>query len=359
MAATPDTGMEKADMKRLLGVATSEPVNCAVGIGAEPGVGLLMMHKNKGSKILEKELSAKFPNAKATRWGTVFVDQNEGVVKFTINKAVTGLAPRLIKALKGVGHRKVAILLEDGTTLEGAADEEEDADGGATSSATQEPAPSETKATATAEPAGAPAEGHDMAELTKQLAAMIKQLPAAAGADAKHAAVLKGLAVEANTAVKAADAATARSAIEKLEAVLANPPIAGGFVAMQKSRLLWDSARKRVASEIAEFKNKAAAEFAGDPEETIVLDALDRLDEITSTLDDRLIDALDDLLSEQDPVKHAIQLGHTREVLKDYADFVHTNELVKGLEGDTPFGMKLSIGSIMAATVKALQATLH
>ncbi|HYZ61946.1 MAG TPA: hypothetical protein VE650_05785, partial [Acetobacteraceae bacterium] len=87
--------MEKADIKRLLAMAAKEPINCAVGVAAEPGVGLLMLHKTKSPKALEKDLSGKFPNAKATRFGTVLVSEEDGVVKFTINKAVSGLAPRL------------------------------------------------------------------------------------------------------------------------------------------------------------------------------------------------------------------------------------------------------------------------
>ncbi len=48
-----------------------------------------------------------------------------------------------------------------------------------------------------------------------------------------------------------------------------------------------------------------------------------------------------------------------RNVLNDYSSFVQSNELVQKLAGDTPFGMKLTIGPTLAATVKALQASLH
>ncbi|HYZ62705.1 MAG TPA: hypothetical protein VE650_09635, partial [Acetobacteraceae bacterium] len=71
------------------------------------------------------------------------------------------------------------------------------------------------------------------------------------------------------------------------------------------------------------------------------------------------IDALDDALSEQDPAKHAEAVEEAKEVLADYAKFVQSNELVQKLNGDTPFGMSLSIGTTMAATLKALQASLR
>lgn len=132
-----------------------------------------------------------------------------------------------------------------------------------------------------------------------------------------------------------------------------------GIVQMQKSRLLWDSARKKIVGEIAELKKRAMEEFEDDPEEAQVLDALDQLDEITSELDSRLLDALDDLLSEQDPAEHAALLEDAKDILADYVEFIQTNALVQNLNGETPFGMSLSIGSTLAATVKALQANIR
>jgi len=351
LAVAPNTGMEKGEMKRFLAMAAKEPVNCAVGVAAEPGIGLLVLHKTKSPKALEKDLSGKFPSAKAIRWGTVAVSEDDGVVKFTINKAVSGLAPRLVKTLKGTGHSKVEILLEDGTSVDGAAEEKEGEEGEA----------HEAEAQAPEAPVQA---GPDAAELGKKLAGLIKQIGAVT--DGRRASELKAVAVEANTALKGGDAAAAKTAVDKLASLLGAggasqtaPAGTVGIVAMQKSRLLWDSARKKVGGEIAELKKRVLAEFEGDPEEAQVMDALDQLDEITSTLDERLIDALDDLLSEQDPAKHAELLEDAKEVLADYAKFVQSNELVQKLNGETPFGMSLSIGSTMAATVKALQASLR
>ncbi len=358
MAGAPETGMEKGEMKRFLAMAAKEPINCAVGVAAEPGIGLLMLHKTKSPKALEKDLSGKFPSAKAIRWGTVAINEDDGVVKFTINKAVSGLAPRLVKTLKGTGHNKVEIVLEDGSSVEGAADAKDEAEASEAKGGEAETGETESHETATT--------GPDPAELNKQLVTLVKQIGAEGGNDPTRLSSLKGLAAEAATALKGKDLATAAEALRKLEVQLAEKPAAGqapagtvGIVAMQKSRLLWDSARKRVAGEISELKKRAKAEFEGDPEEAMVYDALDQLDEITSSLDTRLLDALDDLLSEQDPAKHAELLKDAKDVLADYASFVQSNELVQKLNGETPFGMSLSIGSTLAATVKALQASLR
>ena len=361
----------------MLTVAKGDPISCAIGLGSDPGIGLIMLHKTKGPKAVEKDLTAKFSDTKLTRWGTVQVD-DEGLVKFIVNKATSGMARRLTKSLKGTGFKKVAILLEDGTLVEGAVDEEEDGEG---ESQEQEAVAPPVQGSAPPEaPVQSSAPQPDMAELEKELRSLIGQIGAAGGGDAGKMSAMKAAAGEAAGALKAKDAEKVVDALAKLKEAIAAPggtpvpaaaPAAAAappadaaqkpisFVTMQKSRLLWDSARKRVAGEIAGLKKEALAFFDGDPEESQVMDALDQLDEITGALDERLIDALDDLLNEQDPVKHAVLLKDAKEVLDDYAEFVASNELVQKLSGDTPFGIKLSIGPTYTSVIKALQGNLH
>ena len=127
MAAPPETGMEKAEMKQLLNKAAPDnPINCAFAQGKDQAVALLMMHKTKNPKACEKMLSEAFSDAKNARWGTAIVDpeDNASKVKFIINKAVSGMAKRLVKTLKGTGYNRVEIMLEDGTVVEGANEEE-------------------------------------------------------------------------------------------------------------------------------------------------------------------------------------------------------------------------------------------
>ncbi|MGC1408286.1 MAG: hypothetical protein WA864_04980, partial [Acetobacteraceae bacterium] len=102
------------------------PVNCAIGVGDDKSVALLMLARSRSPKALQGDLQKEFPSAFNTRFGTAMVDTDDDptLVKFMLNKAVTSMARRLVKTLKGTGFRKVQILLEDGSPVEVAADEE-------------------------------------------------------------------------------------------------------------------------------------------------------------------------------------------------------------------------------------------
>ena len=126
MATEVQTGMDRAEMKRHLLKSKQEPVNCAIGIGNDKSVALLMLARNRSSKSLQGDLQKDFPTAFNTRFGTAMVDTDDDptLVKFVLNKAVTSMARRLVKTLKGIGFRKVQIRLEDGSPVEAAAEEE-------------------------------------------------------------------------------------------------------------------------------------------------------------------------------------------------------------------------------------------
>ena len=130
MAPNLNTGMPKNDMKRLLVRSKTEPVSCAIGLGESNHLGLLMMHRTKNGKACEKMLKDEFPEAKNTRFGTAYVDvdDNPKLVKITVNRAVTGMAKRLIMTLKGTGFTKVRIVMEDGTEVESHEEADEEAE---------------------------------------------------------------------------------------------------------------------------------------------------------------------------------------------------------------------------------------
>ena len=210
---------------------------------------------------------------------------------------------------------------------------------------------------------------------------MIQAIPTAAAGDAAVQKSLVALAATAQGSLKAADLPEASQGIDALRTALAaamaqakekggaasarpaaEPKPAtgdGSFVKMQKSRLIWDSARKKVNSEISALKEATRAAFADDFEESTALDALDQLDDILGKLDDRLLDTLDELLQETDAAKHAELLNDAKELIDEYTAYTKSNELVKKLDGDTPLGIKLSITSTLNNTLKALQASLR
>ncbi len=171
-----------------------------------------------------------------------------------------------------------------------------------------------------------------------------------------------------NTELKTALKQTAPAARLGTEAVADEKPPAGKeaasgsdpFVRMQKCRLIWESVRKRVASEIASLKRAVADEFDGDPEETAALDSLDQLDDILQSFDERLIDTLDEMFNEKIASKERdALLKEAKALIDEYLAYAQSNELVRKLDGDTPFGVKLSIGTTMTTSLKALQANLH
>src|SRR5271163_4833828 len=138
MAAQIDTGMEKAEMKKLLVRSKKEPVNCAV---AQPGSGphaLLMMDKIKQPRAVVKELEKQCADMKNPRWGTVSVDTDENprLAVFQLNKPAPGMARRLVKTLKGTGFSKVQVRFEDGSPDEADEDEEDEAPPAAAAAAT-------------------------------------------------------------------------------------------------------------------------------------------------------------------------------------------------------------------------------
>jgi hypothetical protein len=109
MADPNETGMDKAEMKRLLSVARKKPVNCAVAKPSKGQMALVLMDRVRTPKALVKDLQGQFADMKNPRWGTVSIDmeENPGTAVFELNKPFAGLERRLVKTLKGTGIRAV------------------------------------------------------------------------------------------------------------------------------------------------------------------------------------------------------------------------------------------------------------
>lgn len=372
MAKAPETGMDIAEMKKLLVVSKREPVSCAVGVGKDQQ-GLLLMHKTKSGVALMADLRKEFGDVKNPSHGTALVDTDVDakLVVLTLNKAAGGMGKRLKKTLKGTGFTKVTIRLEDGTVAEAVGEEDEEGE----SEGTEAPAEASSEAIPEAPP---PPPVDEVGPIKLEFAALIPKLAAASGGDAQKMEALKAAAAKVNAAIKANDAGAAQTALDALKSLMGSapssaPPVSsssapppaptgddkGQFVKMQKSRLIWDSARKKVSGEIEALKSAVQAEFAGDFEETKALDALDKLDDILANLDDELLDRLDDVLNEGDPAKRADAVKDAKETIDRYLAFYDSNDLLKNLNGDTPFGTKLTVGATVATTLKALQASLN
>ena len=219
MAAEVQTGMDKQEMKRLLMKSKKEPVNCAIGQGSDPSVGLLLLDRIKGPKAVEKELAKAVPDARNTRFGRaeVDVDDDAKLVKIFINKPVASMARKLVKTLKGTGFTKVQILLDDGSPVESFEEAEEqqptETQGQAQPTATTAPPPPPP-------PPPQPQAKPDPAELARLLAEQVKRMPAVIAAVPAEKDRLTKIATDANVQLKTNNLVYAGATIEQLRRAL-------------------------------------------------------------------------------------------------------------------------------------------
>lgn len=134
----------------------------------------------------------------------------------------------------------------------------------------------------------------------------------------------------------------------------------GDFVRMQTSRLVWEAARKKIRREITQYRQAVEQAFEGEEDELEVLEGLEQLDEILVTLDDRLLDTLDDMLGEDvSSSKHQALLADAKRQLDDYETLLAADPVLSTLDGPTAFDMELSVASTLEKTLKTLRGALH
>ncbi len=376
-----DTIMTTDKMKPLLALSKREPVQAAIALTAG-GEGLILLDKKAKPKKVAAMLKAEASKAKlqlntsTIRYGRALVDTDydSGMVRFFINKEAPGsMRVKLVEVVKRVPYQKVELNVD--LSIE---DEPEDEQPPQPEAASAAPAPQDAVPPAPPPIPEAPPPPPDMSGVRAELATLIPQITAAAGNDAGKADQMKKAAMAATLAIRSNDPDGAAVAIAGLKSLLGSaqngqsapssaapqpaapkPAVAQGkFVTMQKSRLIWESARKRVGGELQGLKTAVAAAAKGDAAEAAVLGALGQLDEVLARLDERLLDALDAMLNEGDPNAHARLTQQAKGILGEYVAYTQSSPMLQKLDGDTPFGVKLSVASTMAATLKALQSTI-
>src|SRR5262245_38681542 len=114
-AATKEPiGMQRKEIKRMLKLARKKPVHAAFALGSD-GKPIVVLDKRKQPRALEKSIKDQAPDAKNHHWGSVSINPDEPkLARFVVNKPASGMARRLVIALKGTGCNKVQIVLEDG-----------------------------------------------------------------------------------------------------------------------------------------------------------------------------------------------------------------------------------------------------
>lgn len=366
MAAVVNTGMSKGEMRKLLLRSKEEPVSCAVGVGGD--IGLLMLHKTRGPKVLEKALKDEFSDVKSLRFGTAFVDveTNPKLVKLQLNRAAPGIGRKLIKTLKGTGFTKVQIVSDDGESESyEEADEDAPAEAVAAASSTE---PETGPAVAAVPPAPPPpAVGPSPAETAAQAAALAKLLtelattiPAAAGDDDARKAKLMKLATDANVNIKTGNLKTAAGFLAQLKAALAelSAAKANPVVALAKAKLAWNGVRQQVSADVETLRAALAATYEGQSfSNEVITKFQEKVGPIMTRFDDRLGDALEEMAGETDPDQRATLVAAAKAVAKDYLSFAMSDPLIGDLDNN-PF-VSLTIRSKTTAALAAVAKSIQ
>jgi hypothetical protein len=128
--AVINTGMDRAQLKKLLVAARKAPVSCALARGDKEAADhcLLLLHKVSPPKVLMATLKKQFPTLRTPCFGIASVDvaADPKLVTFSVNKVVSGMPKRLVRTLKGTGFTKVAIAQSGGRSGAGPRDEAPD-----------------------------------------------------------------------------------------------------------------------------------------------------------------------------------------------------------------------------------------
>ncbi len=108
-------GSEKGEIKRLLRLSQGgDPIFMALALDAN-GKAIIRVDRRRQPRALEKELKEADPDSRNHRFGTMSADPTKPkTIQFKVNKAASGMARKLVVALKGTGYNKVEISSDDG-----------------------------------------------------------------------------------------------------------------------------------------------------------------------------------------------------------------------------------------------------
>lgn len=299
-------GLDKAGLKRMLKLARRAPVRMAFALGAD-GKALVQMDKRAQPRALERALKEGAEGSKGHRFGMATVgSEDPKLVKFIVNKASSGMARKLVLALKGTGFSKVQIVTEDGAAIE--AHEEEDHEYDPTQDA-------------------AVAEDED---------------------DQGKAALEGGVADEPPPAGTAVDPG----------AVVPTDAFPGADPTFGKARMAWIATRKKVETDIGKLHAAMAEAYKGHgiaADITAVFRT--KVDPVMDNLDESLAHKLDEVTSNTDADTHAKLVQEARQIIERYRGFVASEPTIAKMDAN-PF-VPLAIGKTLDATLSALSRAIR
>lgn len=409
--ATSDAGMAKPELRKHIIMARRKPLHIAFAMGGD-GHAIVVMDRRKPPRAIEKQIKEQASDSRNHRFGLVRFDEDEpSIARIVVNKPSAGMARKLVLALKGTGVRQIELLMEDGTSVDSArneddedetendtdeADTAQDDDDGQDSDETgysATPATMDAANTDVADDGAASSDGSaeqdapDAKALTRDLAQSIKRMMVVIGTNPSLKAGLVEMATDAQASLKRGDLQQAAAGIavikqaldsadepnrddaksggddgatSQAQAVPAGTP-AHGKAAVQryrKSRQVWVATRKKVDADLEKLSGAIGSfDHGGRFGNDIAATFLKTIDPVLSTLDDSLAGLLEQAENAEDQEEADQALEQARTTIGLYQDFAASNPLIKQLDGN-PF-MPMTIGKTISASLAALAAAIH
>lgn len=369
--ASPEDIMSVADMKMILATAKHGALPaCVIGLTKDKD-GVVMLDKKKKPKQLvallkksaaEAGLELEMPSLRFGR-ASVDADEGAGLLTFTVNKEAPGaLRPKILMLVKKAGFNAVEITIDAG--LE---NEPEEAVEGETQ---EEPAPN-VAATAPPPPPEAAPQRDDtaaqLAALTAELTGLVKRMMPLIAADPGRQATLRGMAVQAQTAIKSGNVDDAKTVvvslqntIETFEQAQPSEPANGGGAGnvepaiIMKARDAWVATRKRIEADIQKLSTAIDQAYDGSTEVKKHVKPL--LDSVLAGLGTKLSDKLDEVANASAADRSTL-ISEAKQIIAAYQNHVASDKVVTMLD-DNPF-VPISVQKTVSVTLAALSRSIH
>lgn len=358
-----DTGMDSDELKQLLKKATKDsPMSCAFGLGTNNTVALLLLHKTKGPKGVERDLEKKYKDISNVRFGVAFVEETEPKeVKFRINKTISGFARKLAKSLRIATtstYNKAVILLDDGTVVDRGEDKDEQQPRGGESrpQATQQPTEQDDVPPPPPLPEPEPeAPAYDKGELERQLTMLKSQLEDAKKRAPELGPQLDGYVKDAQNELNFNQFTYAASNIEQLRRALA--AIKAGADGKAKKKFeecgeLWDGVRRKLQAELDTLRDEILATYKSSPLVSQIEAAyVARTEPVLDMLDESLSLKLQSASRMADPEPRRALAAEALALADGYKQFVASDQTIKDLDANpfTPLALQSTIGTMLDA----------
>lgn len=103
-------------------------------------------------------------------------------------------------------------------------------------------------------------------------------------------------------------------------------------IAFTKARLAWDQTRKKIQGELKSLEKAILDVCKEEPDFQQIADGTKRLHEIMETLDESLLDQLDEALNASEDKERQEHYRAAREIIDDYVDFVEEDDLLQDID---------------------------